>query len=144
MDLHLLYSSSVKRTVAIEFVHTHHLEIVDLLTDLLGKQRRQAVAGCNISPAVILATGPGVVELDARVPVDVPPADWLRSDWGALRVCAVVPATFRQEVIFTLDLHMLARARSWACRLIRGVGSTGMRRVTAVQCMRRRRVGVGF
>lgn len=89
---------------------THHLEIVDLLTDLLGKQRRQAVAGCDITTAIILAAGPGVVELNPRVPVDVPPADWLRSDRCALRVCSVVAAAFRQEVIFTLNLHMLARA----------------------------------
>lgn len=67
-------------------VGTHHLEIVDLLPDLLGKKRRQAVAGRDISTAIILATGPGVVELDARVPVDVPPIDCLSSERCALRI----------------------------------------------------------
>lgn len=73
MDLHFLFRSLAKRAVARIFTDTHHLEIVDLLTDLLGKKRRQAVAGCDLSTAIILATGPGVVELDTRVPVDVPP-----------------------------------------------------------------------
>lgn len=134
-------------SVELPDMDTHHLEIVDLLSDLLGKQRRQAVASRDVPTAVVLATWPGVVKLDARIPVDVPPTNRLRGDRCALRTCAAVPASFRQEVIFTLNLHMFAWTRTRAARFIRGVGSTGMRRVTAVQCMGGRRdpeIGVCF
>lgn len=126
---------------------THHLEIVDLLPDLLGKQRRQAVASRDVPTAVVLATWPGVVKLDARIPVDVPPTNRLRGDRCALCICAAISAAFRKEIIFTFNFHMFAWTGTRAARFIGGVGGTGMRRVTAVQCMSGRRdpeIGVCF
>lgn len=49
-----------------------HFEVVDFLPNLLSQQRRQTVAGGNISTTVILAAWPGVVELNARAKHDVP------------------------------------------------------------------------
>ncbi len=64
VNLHFLQIISIK--VYIFSLRTYHLEGVELLFDLLSKHRRQAVAGCNLTPTVILSTRPGVVELDSR------------------------------------------------------------------------------
>jgi hypothetical protein len=91
-------------------MNTDHLEVVNLLTNLLGKQRRQAVAGRDISTAVVLARRPGVVELDTRAEGDVP-SNARRSDRSALRIRAIVAPTLRKEIILTLNLHVVVRAR---------------------------------
>lgn len=49
----------------------YHLEVIDLLADLLSEQRRQTVASRNVATTIILAAGPGVVELNARAEHDV-------------------------------------------------------------------------
>lgn len=66
---------------------TYHLEGVELLFDLLSKHGRQAVAGCNLASAIILSTGPGIVELDSRAECGISLTDGaLRSARNALRI----------------------------------------------------------
>lgn len=45
---------------------TNHLKVVELLLDLLSKERSQPVASCDFTPAIILAAGPGLMKLNAR------------------------------------------------------------------------------
>lgn len=55
-----------------ESLITNHFKIVELFLDLLGKKRSQPVARCNFAPAIIFATGPCIMELDARAENKVP------------------------------------------------------------------------
>lgn len=50
---------------------TYHLECVQLFLNLLGQQGRKAVARGNLAAPVVFATGPGIVEGDARAEADV-------------------------------------------------------------------------
>jgi len=45
---------------------TYHLEGIQLLLDLLCQNGRQAIAGSNVTSAIILRAAPGVVELNTR------------------------------------------------------------------------------
>jgi len=48
-----------------------HLECVQLLLNLLGKHRRQAVACCDVATTIILVWCPHIEELDLWIPRDV-------------------------------------------------------------------------
>jgi hypothetical protein len=76
MDFHLLeaelvYTVRPNKGASAIGDDSYHLEVVDLFSDLLSEQRRQTVASRNVSTTVILATRPGVVELNARAEHDV-------------------------------------------------------------------------
>jgi len=53
------------------YMCTYHLECIQLLLDLLGQQGRKTVARGYLAAPVVFATGPGVVEGDARAEADV-------------------------------------------------------------------------
>lgn len=81
---------------------TYHFESVQLLLDLLSKNRRQTIASSDFTPTIVFSTGPGLVELDARAEADVTRATW--SNGSTLRLKSTEFGN-RGEVVLTLDLH---------------------------------------
>lgn len=69
-------------------LRTYHFEVVQLLLDLLSKHGGQAVAGSNFAAAIVLSTGPCVVEDDSGAEGCVALARTLRSSGGTLGVLA--------------------------------------------------------
>ena len=66
-DHHVSTSSRWTRSLG----STYHLECVELLFDLLSKQRSEPVASSHVSATVVFGTRPGIVELYARAEADV-------------------------------------------------------------------------
>jgi hypothetical protein len=54
---------------------THHLKVINLLPNLLSKQRGETIASGNLSTSIVLAARPGFVELDARTEDDISTAN---------------------------------------------------------------------
>lgn len=50
---------------------THHLKVIDLLPNLLSKQRGETVASRNLSTSIVLAARPCFMELNARTEDDI-------------------------------------------------------------------------
>lgn len=50
---------------------TYHLKVIDLLPNLLGKQRSETVASRNLSTPIVLTTRPCFMELNARTEDDI-------------------------------------------------------------------------
>lgn len=139
VNLHLLHRL-LEISVKICQGQTHHFKVVDLLPDLLGQQRRQAIACRDLAASIILATGPGLVELDTRAEHNVPSGHRLGGDWCTLRLRSRVPTLGREEVIFSCDFHRVRVTMDGARRFIGGSRGTGVRRVgNAVERVDRRR-----
>lgn len=99
--------SLVKDPVRDSRKETHHLKGIQLLLDLLRENRCQAVARSRLSPSVILATGPCLVELDTR-------AEYDGLDHSVLRP--------RGKVVIALAL----------LAILRGAGAARVGRITTV------------
>lgn len=83
------------------FVNFHfHLEGVELFLDLLGQHGRQAVAGSDLTPTVVLAARPGVVEHDPGAKGCVALMS-LWSPWSTLSV--LTEPQSRHKVVFIAD-----------------------------------------
>lgn len=135
-------------TIKIWRGQTHHFKVVNLLPNLLGQQRRQAITSRNLAASIILTTRPGLVELDTRAEHNVSSGHRLWSDGCTLRLRGSVPTLGREEVIFSCDFHRVRVTMGGARRFLGGSRGTGVRRVDgAVERMGRRRniqVGVRF
>lgn len=82
-------------------IGTDHLEGVQLLFDLLGKHRRQAIAGSNLAASVIFSTWPRVVELNTRAKCSVALETAMRGTWNTLGVSSEPQG--RHKIILSTD-----------------------------------------
>jgi hypothetical protein len=126
MDLHFLRKVSV-----IGRGHrargTHHLEVVQLLLDLLGQERGQSVARRDVPPSVILATRPRFMEPNARAEDQTLRQFCLRRGHIGARKSSI-----RQEVVIPSDLHTIVPLISRPGLVFGGTGDAGVRRVTTI------------
>jgi len=70
MNIHFLFHQSASWFLQC-YMCRYHLECVQLLLDLLGQQGRKAVARGDLAAPVVFATGPGIVEGDARAEANI-------------------------------------------------------------------------
>jgi hypothetical protein len=88
---------------------SYHFEGVELFLDLLCKHRREPVAGCNVSSAVIVLRRPRIVELNTRAEGNVSFAT-LWSAWKTPRA-SIRNARSRKVVLITNGALVVGRAR---------------------------------
>lgn len=120
---------------------THHLEVVQLLLNLLSKQRSQTVARRDVSPSIIFSTGPGIVELYPWAEDKALGHHRVRGDRGTLAFAD--ESTVRQVVINTSNLDRVGTFPGPGL-VLRSAGGTRVRGLGALIDGGDRRLGVGF
>lgn len=146
MHLHFLQTVSKQFPMDPASVSAYHLEIVQLLLNLLSKQRSQAVTSCDLAASVVFAAGPCLVKLNARTKHNVPGG--LRSDRRTFRLMAV-EAALGEKVVLARNRHRDAASLLAARLIVRSAGRARVGRVASSvdrpnQGRRCSRVGLGL
>lgn len=91
----------------------YHFESIKFLLDLLGKQRGETITCRHVSPSIILAARPSIVELDSRAKRNISTGSRLWGAGGALARAG--EAAGGEEVVFSLDGNRVGASvtRAW-------------------------------
>lgn len=99
MNFHFLHIVLADDVLSLHKRQSYHLEGVELLLDLLRKQRSQSIARGNFTAAVVLLARPGVMKDYARRECRIALGRW--GVGGALAVLS--ESQSRHEIVFTAN-----------------------------------------
>lgn len=120
---------------------THHLEVVQLLLNLLSKERSQTVARRDVSTSIIFAAGPGIVELYPRAEDKTLGHHRVRGNRSTLAFAD--KSTVRQVVVNTRNFDRVGTFPRPGL-VLRGAGGTRVRGLIALSGGGNHRFGIGF